>query len=80
LIVEAGSNTSTVALLVVGVDEKRTQCLGMQSGHPAPDGHKYGDLAIQVRGFSNLREQNVVMSSAGIKSVNDCTGEDQQQL
>jgi hypothetical protein len=26
--VEAGSNTSTVALRVVGEDEKRTQCLG----------------------------------------------------
>jgi hypothetical protein len=27
--VEAGSNTSTVALRVVGGDEKRTQCLGV---------------------------------------------------
>jgi hypothetical protein len=27
--VEAGSNTSTVALLVVGGDEKGTQCLGV---------------------------------------------------
>jgi hypothetical protein len=27
--VEAGSNTSTVALRVVGGDEKGTQCLGL---------------------------------------------------
>jgi hypothetical protein len=27
--VEAGSNTSTVALRVVGADEKETQCLGI---------------------------------------------------
>jgi hypothetical protein len=27
--VEAGSNTSTVALQVVGGDEKKTQCLGV---------------------------------------------------
>jgi hypothetical protein len=27
--VEAGSNTSTVALRVVGGDEKETQCLGV---------------------------------------------------
>jgi hypothetical protein len=31
---EAGSNTSTVALLVVGGDEKRTQCLGGIAGQP----------------------------------------------
>jgi hypothetical protein len=44
--VEAGWNTSTVALRVVGGDEKGTQCLG----HPVPGGYKIGDLALQVWG------------------------------
>jgi hypothetical protein len=25
-------------------------------GHPAPGGYKYGDLALQVGGASNLRQ------------------------
>jgi hypothetical protein len=54
--VEAGSNSSTVALRVVGGDEKGTQCLGIQPGHPVPGGYKYGDLALQVGGVSNLRQ------------------------
>jgi hypothetical protein len=54
--VEAGSNTSTVALRVIGGDEKRTQWLGIKLGHPVPGGYIYGDLALQVGGASNLRE------------------------
>jgi hypothetical protein len=54
--VEAGSNTSTVALLVIGGDEKETQCLGVYLGHPVPGGYKYGDPALQVDGVSNLRQ------------------------
>jgi hypothetical protein len=54
--VEAGSNTSTVALRDVGGDEKGTQCLGVKPGHPVPGGYKYGDLAHQVGGVSNLRQ------------------------
>jgi hypothetical protein len=46
--VEAGPNTSTVALRVVGGDEKGTLCLGVLLGHPVPVGYKYGDLALQV--------------------------------
>jgi hypothetical protein len=46
--VEAGSNTSTVALRVIGGDEKGTQCLGVQPGHRVPGGYKYGDLAFQA--------------------------------
>jgi hypothetical protein len=38
------------------------------------------DRALQVGGFSNLRQLNVVMSPAGLGSVNDCAGEDRQQL
>jgi hypothetical protein len=45
--VEAGSNTSTVALRVAEGDEKGTQCLGVQLGHPITGGHKYRDLALQ---------------------------------
>jgi hypothetical protein len=53
--VEAGSNTSTVALQVVGGDEKGTKCLGVKLGYPVPGGYKYGDLALQVGRVSNLR-------------------------
>jgi hypothetical protein len=52
--VEAGSNTSTVALRDVGGDEKGTQCLGTYLGHPVPGGYKYGDLVLQVGGVSKL--------------------------
>jgi hypothetical protein len=54
--VEAGSNISTVALRIVGGDEKGTQCLGVKLGHPVPAGYKYGDLALKVGRASNLRE------------------------
>jgi hypothetical protein len=54
--VEAGSNTSTVALRVVGDDEKRRQCLGVKLGHPVPGGYKYRDLALPVGEVLNLRQ------------------------
>jgi hypothetical protein len=50
------SNTSIVALRVVENDEKETQCLGEQLGHPVPEGYKYGDLALHVGEVSNLRQ------------------------
>jgi hypothetical protein len=53
---EAGSNTSTVALLVIGGDGKETQCLGVELGHALSGGWKYEDLALQVGGVSNLRQ------------------------
>jgi hypothetical protein len=49
-LVEAGSNTSTLSLRVVGGDEKGIKCLGVKLGHPVPRGYKYGDLAVQVDG------------------------------
>jgi hypothetical protein len=55
-LVEAGSNTFTVALRVVRSDEKGPQCLGVVPGHPVPLGHKYEDLALRFGGVSNLRE------------------------
>jgi hypothetical protein len=48
--VEACSNTSTVALGIVGGDEKEIQYLGVYLSHPVPGGYKYGDLALQVGG------------------------------
>jgi hypothetical protein len=54
--VEAGSNTFTVVLQVVGGDEKATQYLGVYLGHPVPGGYKYGDLALQVGGVLNLKQ------------------------
>jgi hypothetical protein len=50
------SNTFTVALRVVGGDEKGTQCLGVYPGHPVPGEYKYGDVAHQVGGVLNLRQ------------------------
>jgi hypothetical protein len=41
--------------------------------------YKYGDLALQVGGVSNVRQKNVVLSSAELGSENDCAGEEQQQ-
>jgi hypothetical protein len=46
--VEAGWNICTVALGVVGRDEKRPQCLGVQLGHGVPGGYKYRHLTLQV--------------------------------
>jgi hypothetical protein len=54
--VEAGSKTSTVALRVVGGDEKGTQFIGVKLGHPVPEEYKYGDLALQVWGVLGLRQ------------------------
>jgi hypothetical protein len=45
--VEAVSNTSSVALRVVGGDEKGTHCLGLQLGHSLPGGYQYEELALQ---------------------------------
>jgi hypothetical protein len=45
------SNTSTVALRVVGGDKKGYQCLGYNWAHPVPGGYKYGDLDLQVGGY-----------------------------
>jgi hypothetical protein len=45
--VEAGSNTSTVALRVIE-DEKRTQCLEGITGTLCSGENTYGDLALQV--------------------------------
>jgi hypothetical protein len=68
--VEAGSNTSTVALQVLGGDEKGTQCLGVYLGHPVPGVYIYGDLAP---GWVSLESETV---KYGHK--NDCAGEDQR--
>jgi hypothetical protein len=46
---EAGSNTSTVALRIIRGDEKGIQCLGYNRA-TVPGGYKYGDLALQVGG------------------------------
>jgi hypothetical protein len=44
------------------------------TGHPVPRKYKYGDLARQVRGVSNLRQQNMLTSPAGLGPKNDCAG------
>jgi hypothetical protein len=74
--VETGSNASSVALPVVGGDENGTECLGRH----VPARYKYGDVALQVEGVSNLRQLNVVMSPVGIGPGYICAGEGQQQL
>jgi hypothetical protein len=59
-VVEAGSNTSTVAQKVVGGDEMGTQCWGWGEGERMVinRGYKRGDLALQVEwgGDSRTRE------------------------
>jgi hypothetical protein len=77
---EASSNTSTIALRVVGGDEKGIQFPGVKLGYPLPGGCEYRDLALQVGGVLSLRQQNMVMSPVGLGPNNDCTDEDYQQL
>jgi hypothetical protein len=52
--VQAGYNTSTVALRVVRSDGKGTQCPRVYVGHPVPGGYKYGDLTLQVWGVPRI--------------------------
>jgi hypothetical protein len=52
--VEAGYNSSTVALPVIRGDGKGTQCPGVYLGHSVPGGYKYGDLVLQVGGVSRI--------------------------
>jgi hypothetical protein len=47
-LVEAGKNTSTVALGVEEGDETGTRSVGIYLGHPVTEGHKYRDLVLQV--------------------------------
>jgi hypothetical protein len=70
--VEARSNISTAALLVVGGDEKGTQCLGY-------------NRAILFLGDINIGTWPSRLGSLESERVkcdheNDCAGEDQQQL
>jgi hypothetical protein len=46
--VEAGYNTSTEALRILGGDEKGTRCLGVYLDHPVTGGYKHRDLILQV--------------------------------
>jgi hypothetical protein len=53
--VDAGSNTSIIALRVVRSDEKGTHCLGVHLGRlffEGVGGYKYGDLASRLREWS----------------------------
>jgi hypothetical protein len=53
--VEARSNTSTVALRVVGGDEKETRCQGVQLGHPVRRGYKYVDWPSRFGSLESVR-------------------------
>jgi hypothetical protein len=70
--VEAGPNPSTVALRVI----KENPMCGDITGPPC----SWGNMALQAGGVSNLRQQNAVMSPAGLAPENDYAGENQQQL
>jgi hypothetical protein len=52
--VEAGWNTSTVALRVVRGDGKGTQFPGVYLSHPVRGECNYGDLALQVAVVSRI--------------------------
>jgi hypothetical protein len=66
--VEAGSNTSTVALRVVGGDEKGIQCLGVKLGHPVSGRYKYGDLVLQVGGSLEYKRVKYGHESCGTRT------------
>jgi hypothetical protein len=53
--VEAASNTSAVALRVLGGDEKGSRIWGCNWAR-VPWGYKYGNQAFQVGGVANLRQ------------------------
>jgi hypothetical protein len=54
---EVALNTSTIAQQIIGGDKKGTQCLRrVKLAHLVPRGYKYGNLALQIRGVSNLRQ------------------------
>jgi hypothetical protein len=75
--VEAGSNIFIVLLRVVGGDEKGTQCLGVQLGHPVSGECEYWNLALQV---GSLESEIVKCGPVGLRPENICAGENQQQL
>jgi hypothetical protein len=43
-------------------------------------GYKYGDPALQVGGFSKLKQRNMVMIAAELGHGNDSAGEDKKKL
>jgi hypothetical protein len=47
-------------------------------GHFVPESYRYGDVVLQIWGFSNLRQINTAVSTVGLGSQNDCAGEAQQ--
>jgi hypothetical protein len=78
--VEAGSNTSTVGLRVVGGDEKEPSAWGYNRATLF-----LGDINTRTwpsrLGESQIRDsKNVVMSPAGLGPENDCAGEAQKKL
>jgi hypothetical protein len=50
------------------------------TGPPCSWEYKYGNLALQVGGVSNLRQKNMVTSSVRLRPYNDRIGEDQQHI
>jgi hypothetical protein len=57
--VEAGSNTSTVPLRVIGGDEKGIQRLWIYLLQYAPGGYKNGELTLQVGGSLESETVNI---------------------
>jgi hypothetical protein len=45
-----------------------------------PGRNKYRNLALKAVGVSKLRQQNIVMSTVGLRPEKDCAVEVQQQL
>jgi hypothetical protein len=52
--VEAGQNSSTVALRDPRGDGKGTQGRGVYLGHSVPGGYKYREMNLQVGGVSRM--------------------------
>jgi hypothetical protein len=66
--VEAGLNTSTIALQVVRGNEKGTQCLVVKLVHPVPGGYKYRDLAFHVWGSLESETVKCARESCGTQT------------
>jgi hypothetical protein len=76
---EPGLNTSTVALRVVGGDEREASAWGYNWANLFLGDINTGTWPFRLRSLE-FETVNVVMSPTGVGPQNDCADEDQQQL
>jgi hypothetical protein len=76
---QAGWNTSTVALRAVRGYEKATQCPGRYNWATLFMGDLNTGAWRSRLGVSEIETINMVLSPAGLRPERDCAGESQQQ-